>query len=59
MKARKKKNKLKVPTESSLLIRVQLDYRTVITITKLKAFAAWKLKFPDAKIIYPAELVEA
>ena len=55
---RKRKSKTKIPTESKLLIRVQLDFRTVITITKIKTFASWKEKYPDAKIIYPLELAD-
>jgi hypothetical protein len=48
-----KKKASKVPTEISKLIKVQLDHRTLITITNMKAFQIWKEKFPDAKIVSP------
>jgi hypothetical protein len=49
-----KKKAGKIPTEISKLIKVQLDHRTLITITSMKSFQMWKDKFPDAKVVSPA-----
>lgn len=49
-----KKKAGKIPTEISKLIKVQLDHRTLITITSMKSFQMWKDRFPDAKVISPA-----
>lgn len=33
------------------LIKVQLDYRTVITISNIEKLKAWLTRYPDAKVI--------
>ena len=33
------------------LIKVQLDHKTVITISKIEKLKVWRYRFPDAKII--------
>ncbi|MEO6882750.1 MAG: hypothetical protein ABI199_01860 [Bacteroidia bacterium] len=33
------------------VIKVQLDYKTVMILRSLKSFDLWKEKYPDAKII--------
>ena len=58
MRSRSRKSKVKVPTAAEELIKVQLNANTVITITRLKLFAQWKERYPDAKIIYPAHLAD-
>ena len=33
------------------LIKVQLDYRTVITISSIEKLKAWLVRYPEAKVI--------
>lgn len=33
------------------LIKVQLDYKTVITLSNIEKLKAWRYRFPGAKII--------
>lgn len=32
-------------------IKIQVDYQTVITVRSINAFNAWKIRYPEAKII--------
>lgn len=32
-------------------IKIQLDYKTTITVRTMDAFKAWKDRYPDAKLI--------
>jgi molybdopterin-binding protein len=47
------KTKIKsiIETSKDTLIKVRLDYRTLVTITNMAAFEMWQKRFPEAKII--------
>lgn len=47
------KNKIKkiIRTSENKLIKVQLDYRTIITLTKLSSLDAWLIRYPNAKVM--------
>ncbi len=46
-----KKLKLKSEIDSSPRIKVQLDYRTVITVKTTQALDMWLSKYPEAKVL--------
>jgi len=48
---RNKKKKKRLPDESIPLIKVQLDYKTIITIRSLKVLSLWKERYPNLKIV--------
>ncbi len=45
------KNKIMLPALNPNSIKVQLDYKTVITIPRIEALNAWLFRFPDAKVL--------
>lgn len=45
------KTKRILPSINPKSIKVQLDYKTVITIPRMEALKAWLHRFPDAKIL--------
>ncbi|MBL0048211.1 MAG: hypothetical protein IPP32_08985 [Bacteroidetes bacterium] len=47
------KGKIKkiIETSKEKLIKVRLDYRTLITITNIASLEVWKKRYPDAKVI--------
>jgi len=45
------KNKIIMPTLNPKSIKVQLDHKTVITITRMEALKTWLYRFPDAKVL--------
>ncbi len=47
------KNKVVVPimNKTKKLIKVQLDYKTVITISSIEKLKTWMYRFPGAKVI--------
>jgi hypothetical protein len=48
----KKKLILSQPIKDGLkAIKVQLDHRTVITLSNMKAFEFWKSRYPKAQVI--------
>ncbi len=46
-----KKSKVKLPEDTSPRIKVQLDYRTVITVKTTQALDMWLTKYPEAKVL--------
>ncbi len=40
-----------VKKASANLIKVQLDYRTVITISSIEKLKTWLIRYPEAKVI--------
>ena len=32
-------------------IKIQIDYRTIITVRSMDAFKAWKERYPEAKLV--------
>lgn len=48
MKAKIKKI---IETSKDKLIKVQLDYRTFVTITRMSSLETWLKRYPDAKVI--------
>jgi hypothetical protein len=46
-----RKSKLKSPEDTAPRIKVQLDYRTVITVKTRHAVDMWLSKYPDAKVL--------
>jgi len=47
----KTKTKIILPAVNSKSIKVQLDYKTVITLPRMEALKAWLYRFPDAKVL--------
>ncbi len=45
------KPKRKVSKEPKKRIKVQLDYKTIITINSMDALKAWIDRFPHAKVL--------
>ncbi|CAN5408215.1 hypothetical protein BH10BAC1_BH10BAC1_04330 [soil metagenome] len=47
------KNKKILPMKISAkkLIKVQLDYKTVITISNMEKLKSWLFRYPEAKVI--------
>lgn len=45
------KPKTELPALNPKAIKVQLDYKTVITIPRMEALKAWLYRFPDAKVL--------
>lgn len=45
------KPKTVLPVLNPKSIKVQLDYKTIITIPRMEALKAWLLRFPDAKVL--------
>lgn len=45
------KPKTTMPAPNPKSIKVQLDYKTVITISRIEALKAWLYRFPDAKVL--------
>lgn len=47
------KNGIKIIRKSSenKPIKVQLDYRTIITLSKLSLLDAWLIRYPNAKVM--------
>ena len=41
----------KIVVDNRPKIKIQVDYRTVITVRTMNAFNAWKVRYPEAKII--------
>ncbi len=33
------------------IIKIQIDYKTIITVRSLEAFEKWKSLFPEARIV--------
>ena len=50
---KKMKNKIKeiIKASQQKLIRVQLDYKTFMTISRPESLKAWLQRYPDAKIM--------
>jgi hypothetical protein len=46
-----RKSKLKIQEDTLPRIKVQLDYRTVITVKSRHAVDMWLSKYPDAKVL--------
>lgn len=47
----KNKTKTILPALNPKSIKVQLDYKTVITIPRMEALKAWLYRFPEAKVL--------
>ena len=47
----KNKNIPPLIVSTKKLIKVQLDYRTVITISDIEKLKAWLFRYPEAKVI--------
>lgn len=48
----RKKRKVKSPPDKNIpLIKVQLDYKTIITIRSLDVLSIWKEKYPNLEVI--------
>lgn len=47
----KTKSKIILPAVNPKSIKVQLDYKTVITLPRMEALKAWLYRFPDAKVL--------
>ena len=45
------KPKRKVSKEPKKRIKVQLDYKTIITINKMESLKAWIDRYPQAKVL--------
>ena len=47
------KNKIKeiIKTSKHKLIKVQLDYKTFITLPRMASLAVWLKKYPEAKVM--------
>lgn len=47
------KNQIKkiIKTSKHKLIKVRLDYKTVITLSRMSSLAVWLIRYPDAKLI--------
>ncbi len=41
----------KIVVDNRPKIKIQVDYRTTITVRTMNAFKTWKDRYPDAKII--------
>ena len=46
-----RKSKLKIQEDTTPRIKVQLDYRTTITVKSRHAVDMWLSKYPEAKIL--------
>lgn len=46
-----RKLKNRAPEDNSPRIKVQLDYRTVITVKTTQALDMWLTKYPEAKVL--------
>ena len=47
----KNKNIPAMKISTKKLIKVQLDYRTVITISSIEKLKSWLFRYPEAKVI--------
>lgn len=47
------KNKITkiIKTSELKLIKVRLDYKTIITLSRMSALKAWLIRYPDAKVV--------
>ncbi len=45
------KHKIVVPALNPKSIKVQLDHKTIITISRMEALKAWLYRFPEAKVL--------
>jgi hypothetical protein len=51
MKTKEIKKISEVIIDNRPKIKIQLDYKTIITLRSMGAFEIWKDKYPEAKII--------
>jgi hypothetical protein len=51
MKTKEIKKISEVIIDNRPKIKIQLDYKTIITVRSMNAFELWKDKYPEAKII--------
>lgn len=42
-------------TADAECIRVRLNHRTIVLLKSMKSFESWKLRYPDAEVIEPAD----
>ena len=40
-----------IETSKDKLIKVQLDYRTFVTLTRMSSLENWLKRYPDAKVV--------
>ena len=47
------KNKITKISKTSVKkpIKVRLDYRTIITLSRMSALKAWLIRYPDAQVL--------
>ncbi len=47
------KNKIKefIPASGNEQIKVQLDYKTIITLYRMSSLEVWLRRYPEAKVI--------
>lgn len=45
------RKKVKKVIDKSMLIKLRIDHRTIITVRTKEALKSWLLKFPQAKVI--------